>query len=130
MRNAKTIRSMRELLEIILDFYERKMYSEGRDGNYVEHCKSYIRDYFSELEGEFNNVDYKTILNLSKTETELLRKKFGVYGQYGIYEVCGMVVTQLIEKFQRNVFSDVDNHLKMYSFMFEKYGKKPFSKKK
>lgn len=36
MRNAKTIRSMRELLEIILDFYERKMYSEGRDGNYVE----------------------------------------------------------------------------------------------
>lgn len=53
-----------------------------------------------------------------------------VYGQYGIYEVCGIVVTQLIEKFQRNVFSDVDNHLKMYSFMFEKYGKKPFSKKK
>lgn len=120
--------SMKEMLKTILDYYERKFYSEGKDGYFVEQCKSYIIYYFTEIAEEFNNVEYKKVLNLSVEETELLRKRFGVYGKSEISKAKKLNVIPLIEKFQRNVFAIIDENLKLFIFMLGEYGKNPFSK--
>lgn len=120
--------SMSEMLKTILEYYEMKFYSEGKDGYFVEQCKSYVRYYFTEIAEEFNNVEYKTVLNLLEEETELLRKRFGVYGKSEISKAKKLNVIPLIEKFQRNVFAEIDEKLKIFIFMLGEYGKYPFSK--
>lgn len=120
--------SMSEMLKTILEYYEMKFYSEGKDGYFVEQCKSYVRYYFTEIAEEFNNVEYKTVLNLLEEETELLRKRFGVYGKSEISKAKKLNVIPLIEKFQRNVFAEIDEKLKIFIFMLGEYYKNPFSK--
>ena len=118
------MRSLDELLNWILDFYDKKFISENKGVFFTENCKLFVKDYFEGFREEFYNIQYKTILSFSEEETRVLRVRFGVLnGELSLKDRKDFErICLLTSKFQRKVFLDVDGRVKKFLFWLENYG--------
>jgi hypothetical protein len=112
------------LLNNFLEYYKESLFEKNL--KFAEQYRNFIKKFVSDFDNDFNNLEVKSLFSLSEEETKLVRMRYGVYcgGKcftlQRISEELGVKYPKnIINKFERKIFEDLDQKLKAYSFFLE-----------